>query len=296
MMQIQNINFSIIIATFNRAGSLKKTVISVLEQDYQNFEIIISDDASTDGSKEIAEGFKDPRIIYIRNEKNSGLSVTRNSALKKSNGDYLIVIDDDATLKKDFLGSLSRMITDNNASVFCPQILDPVDNKPFIEFTSKTRGKYLGYLDFNCFRGGSHIFSRKVFEAVGYYDERFGIGSKYPAAEESDYYFRIRKMGEKVLYCPELIAYHARENNSSDVKVYNYSYGIAAMLVKNLISDPAHFLFYFFIILYRLTVSAVRALQYKFFPKSIQLKNNIYKYNFFLKGTVYGILDYIRFK
>ncbi|MDD5617977.1 MAG: glycosyltransferase [Candidatus Omnitrophica bacterium] len=295
-MPIQNYKFSVIIATYNRSDYLKRSIASIFEQDYQEFEIIISDDASSDSTKDVPKSFNDPRIIYICNDRNSGLSATRNAGLKKSGGDFFVIIDDDTTLRKDFLRLLNKAISDTNMEAFCPKIIDPQDNLPFIEFALKKERQYLNYSDFNCFRGGSHIFSKDVLKELGLYDERFGIGSRYPAAEESDYFFRIKKSGRKILYCPELVAYHLKEINPSSAKVFNYSYGIAAMFTKNLFSDPGHFYFYFYILSYRLLISLFRTLQYRFFPKSIQLKNYKYKYSSFLKGTACGIIDYIRFK
>ena len=144
--------------------------------------------------------------------------------------------------------------------------------------------------------GGAHIIHRSIIKKVGHYDERFGVGSKYYASEESDYFFRIKQCGEKVLYCPELVVYHPSENNPSASKVFGYSCGLAAVITKHLISDIANFHYYFLIISRRLIISFIRTLQYAFFPKSIEEKNRIYKYKYFFRGTVRGIFDYLRFR
>lgn len=87
---------SIIIPTYNRKNQLKECIDSILEQTYTNFEILIIDDCSTDGTQEfIKENYSDNRIIYIKNEKNSGAGYSRSNGYKKSTGDYIIFCDDD---------------------------------------------------------------------------------------------------------------------------------------------------------------------------------------------------------
>ena len=82
--------FSIIIPVFNVDAYLKKCLDSVLNQTYENFEIILINDGSTDNSGLICKEYvkKDNRIIYFEQE-NSGLSVARNNGVLKSSGDYL---------------------------------------------------------------------------------------------------------------------------------------------------------------------------------------------------------------
>ena len=80
MFNTGNPKFSIIISTYNRAEILKQALDSVCSQTFKDFEIIVSDDASGDNTKQIVYGFNDVRINYLCNKNNSGLSVTRNSA------------------------------------------------------------------------------------------------------------------------------------------------------------------------------------------------------------------------
>ena len=75
---------SIIIPTYNRADSLKKSVASVLEQTYPWFELIIVDDGSTDNTKELVESFGDNRIRYYYAGLNQGAAAARNYGLENS--------------------------------------------------------------------------------------------------------------------------------------------------------------------------------------------------------------------
>jgi glycosyltransferase involved in cell wall biosynthesis len=86
---------SVIIPTCNRAEFLRSAIESVLMQTFSDFEIIVSDDKSTDHTREVIKGFKDKRIKYVRNKGNKGPSATRNTGIFKSEGEYIAFLDDD---------------------------------------------------------------------------------------------------------------------------------------------------------------------------------------------------------
>ena len=76
---------SIITPSYNTAKFIGKTIESVQNQTYQNWEMIIVDDCSTDNTDEVIDGYlSDQRIKYIKNEKNSGAAVSRNRALRET--------------------------------------------------------------------------------------------------------------------------------------------------------------------------------------------------------------------
>jgi glycosyltransferase involved in cell wall biosynthesis len=87
--------FSVIIPTHNRAQFLKQAVDSVLNQTFQDFEIIIIDDLSTDNTAELVRTFNDVRIKYFRNEVNLKCCRTRNVGIELSKGMYVTFLDDD---------------------------------------------------------------------------------------------------------------------------------------------------------------------------------------------------------
>jgi glycosyltransferase involved in cell wall biosynthesis len=88
-------HISIIIPTYNRASLVGRAVKSVLAQTYQDFELIIVNDASTDETDEILRSFNDERIRYIRHKNNIGGSGARNTGIKLATGKYIAFIDDD---------------------------------------------------------------------------------------------------------------------------------------------------------------------------------------------------------
>ncbi len=95
---MKNIKFSIIIPTYNVDKYISKTLESILLQKYNNYEIIIVDDGSTDNTRQIINSIKDKRIKLIC-QKNSGVSKARNEGIKNSKGDYIIFVDGDDYLE-----------------------------------------------------------------------------------------------------------------------------------------------------------------------------------------------------
>lgn len=86
---------SVVIPAYNQAEFLAETVQSVLNQTYQNFEIIVVSDASTDNTDDVMAQFADPRLTYIVHEKNLRLSATRNTGMKASKGEIIFLLDAD---------------------------------------------------------------------------------------------------------------------------------------------------------------------------------------------------------
>lgn len=97
---MSDLEFSILIPTYNGAEVIGDTLRSLLSQSFQNFEIIIQDDASTDNTVGIIEAFNEPRIKIFRNETNLGYSGNLESLNKKATGDIVYLMGQD-----DILGS-----------------------------------------------------------------------------------------------------------------------------------------------------------------------------------------------
>lgn len=81
--------------TYNRAHFLPQAIQSVLAQTYQNWELVVIDDGSTDTTKELVASFPDPRILYIRHDNNAGLFARRAESLNYAMGTYTAVLDSD---------------------------------------------------------------------------------------------------------------------------------------------------------------------------------------------------------
>lgn len=88
---------SVNITTYNRAPLLLRCLEGIVSQSYENLEIIVADDCSTDNTQEVIQSLqaKDPRIKYFKHEKNLGNAHARNTALENCNGYYVAFMDDD---------------------------------------------------------------------------------------------------------------------------------------------------------------------------------------------------------
>ena len=94
---------SVYISTYNRQKKLERAINSVLNQDYKNIEIIVSDDNSSDSTKEFMKEIvaRYDNIIYLRNEDNHGACVTRNKAISAAKGLFITGLDDDDEFSSD---------------------------------------------------------------------------------------------------------------------------------------------------------------------------------------------------
>lgn len=86
---------SIIMPSYNTESYIADSIRSVIAQTYQNWELIIVDDCSTDRTIEIIETFDDPRIILLKNKTNSGAALSRNYALREAKGEWIAFLDSD---------------------------------------------------------------------------------------------------------------------------------------------------------------------------------------------------------
>jgi glycosyltransferase involved in cell wall biosynthesis len=99
---------SVIIPAYNQGHYLGEAIQSVLSQTYQDFEVLVIDDGSTDNTAEIARSFSDPRIQYIYQD-NRGLSGARNTGIRHARGEYLTYLDSD----DQFLPEKLELLTPN---------------------------------------------------------------------------------------------------------------------------------------------------------------------------------------
>jgi glycosyltransferase involved in cell wall biosynthesis len=107
--------FSILIPTYNRASIIKKTLDSILSQKFDNFEIIVNDNASVDNTKEVIKSYSDNRIRYYCNARNLGYPSNLEEARKKAKGDIIYLMGDDDILSKNaLLNTYNAFLIDDN--------------------------------------------------------------------------------------------------------------------------------------------------------------------------------------
>ena len=105
---------SIIMPSYNTGKFIKESINSVINQTYTNWELIIVDDCSKDNTDEIVNSINDNRIIYLKNEKNSGAAISRNKALKEAKGRWIAFLDSDDLWKKDKLEKQIKFMKEND--------------------------------------------------------------------------------------------------------------------------------------------------------------------------------------
>lgn len=112
---------SVILPTYNRAKEIPKSIESILNQTYKDFELIIIDDGSTDNTQEVVAGYQDKRIRYIKNTTSKhGVSVARNIGIRESTGEYITFNDSDDVFYLDKLEKQLAFLEREKADVtFC---------------------------------------------------------------------------------------------------------------------------------------------------------------------------------
>lgn len=108
---------SVVIPTYNKEKSITKTVESILEQDYMDFEIIIVDDCSSDDTVRIVENAFWGKIRLIKLEKNSGANTARNKGVLEARGNYIAFMDSDDVWDKSKLSHCMKYIQETDADV-----------------------------------------------------------------------------------------------------------------------------------------------------------------------------------
>jgi glycosyltransferase involved in cell wall biosynthesis len=147
---------SIVMATYNRAATLRRAIDSVVRQDYPFWELIVVDDGSTDDTNDVLRGYDDPRIIVVHHDENRGVTAAKNIGLDHMSGEWFTFVDSDDEILPDGLSAMLA-VTDVHPhvdAVTC-NCVDAVmnrftgfglDNEGFIDLRAvmMTRGAHWG--------------------------------------------------------------------------------------------------------------------------------------------------------
>lgn len=107
---------SVIMPSYNTDSYIADTIQSVIDQTYQNWELIIVDDCSTDRTREVIASFRDERIICLKNGNNAGAASSRNYALRKAKGKWIAFLDSDDLWMPNKLEKQISFMKDKNAA------------------------------------------------------------------------------------------------------------------------------------------------------------------------------------
>lgn len=209
----QNPLVSIIIPTFNSSGFIKSTLIKVLQQTWQNVEIIVVDDGSTDNTVEIIKGLNNSKIKLIESV-NKGASAARNLGLKNANGQFIQFLDADDYLSDDKIENQLDLIYANESDVnstvvFCSYqndygnkikcVNNQVINKNYDKSVDLIFNLWLN-MKFNVIH--SYLIPFEVIKKAGFWNEEISSN------DDGEFMSRVIPNSSNVLFDKKSIAYY----------------------------------------------------------------------------------------
>ena len=204
---------SVIIPTYNRDNYLYSAIKSVLNQTFEDFEIIIVDDASTDNTRQVVDKFDDKRIRYIRHKENKGGSAARNTGIKRSKGKFIAFLDDDDMWMPSKLEKQLDLINKNleiGAVYTRTCIINKSDKIIWFKSPSLRGNIFLDILKKNYVGSCSKVLVRKeCFNRIGLFDENL------PAGQDWDMWIRLAKHHQFDYVNEPLVLYRVHEKRIS---------------------------------------------------------------------------------
>lgn len=207
---------SIVIPSYNHAHYLVDSIGSVLRQTFQNFEIIVVDDGSSDTTAcaKAVKHFKDPRIRIIRHETNKGLAETRNTGVRASHGKYILTLDADDKIKQTCLQEMYNLLESDKdtAIAYCDVELFGTVSKELLTIEYD----FEELLKRNTFLCAS-LYRRKVFDDCGGYNPNMRYGW-----EDYDFWVNAGKRGHCGRRIPKVLFMYRRDRRSMLVESHEH--------------------------------------------------------------------------
>lgn len=210
----KNPTVSVIIPTYNRANLVGKAIKSVLSQTYQDFEIIVIDDGSTDNTEETVKSFNNFKIRYICHSDNRGISAARNTGIRASLGKYIALLDSDDEWLPEKLDKQVDVLQNKSSEVgvVCSWSYN-IDEKG--SYISKRclpkKGGYIyeDLLSTNPISVPTVLIRKECFNRVGLFDDLLNT------QQDWDMWIRISKYYRFVLIKIPLVKYRLHSNQIS---------------------------------------------------------------------------------
>lgn len=206
---------SIVILGFNQVEYTKKCIESIRKHTRQDYELILVDNGSKDGTEAYFRSI--PGAKVIRNAENLGVSKGWNQGMRLAGGDYILIFNNDTIVGPSWLENMVRlcesdpsigMVGPRSNYIAGPQIVKPVPYKTesgIQDFIADWQGRHeLEADEFGFIKGFCLLIPRAVFAKVGFFDERFGKGN----FEDDDYCLRVRYHGYRTLIAHDSFIHH----------------------------------------------------------------------------------------
>lgn len=201
--------FSIVIPTYNRAHMIKQTLDSISLQTYQNYEIIVVDDGSTDNTEEVVLAINNPKIIYHK-KKNEERAVARNTGFELANGDYVTLLDSDDFLYPNHLQEAANYINSHDDVCLLRFDFDIVDsNNNVLEVSAMPKNINLKMINGNYMGCSGMILKKEIAVRYPFNGDRDLSGSE-------DYELWLRLAARFTIHTPNIItcSLHSHEERS----------------------------------------------------------------------------------
>jgi glycosyltransferase involved in cell wall biosynthesis len=236
-------NFSVIIPLFNKSQFIERTICSVINQTYKNYEIIVVDDGSTDGGDKIVNSIGNKKIKYIYQE-NAGVSSARNNGAKLAKNEFIVFLDADDTWESEFLLELAVLIKKYPfAKLFgLNQKFKYLNGFEFyLDYSYKFSGADYGIIENyfetfiengrSPFSNSSCCFEKKAFLFEGGYKEGVKL------TEDSDLWCRFA-LKYQIAFCNKLLStYFIETPNNTRTLMQKNSYCVTNTLERALINN-----------------------------------------------------------
>ena len=254
-MKSEETKISIIIPTYNVEEYISRTIESCISQDYNNMEILIIDDGSTDNTQSIINNYKkrDERIKVII-QKNSGVSVARNKGIENASGEWILFLDGDDWLEKDSLKKINKRIfmVDNNTDIIIFDYILAYNNSSIHEsfFNTELKNGKVNYSKNDLIE--ACICKNKVSNADGHtnlgvpwgkvYNRKYLLDSnilfKIGLKRMQDMIFNLYAIyNSKIIYYYNDVIYHYRMQNLSVTKRYSSDFNLTAINILDCIEE-----------------------------------------------------------
>lgn len=182
--QDSTLPISVVMSVYNQEKYIREAISSVLNQTFEDFELIIIDDKSTDRTLSIIESISDKRIKIISNTYNKGLTCSLNIAIETAKGKYIARLDGDDRMRRNRLEIQYNYLKSNPSIALCGSRCNVIDFNGIVTrqagVAMESRNDFLKFLLWdNCLIHSSAMFRRKTFMDIGGYDEKIVRAQDY---------------------------------------------------------------------------------------------------------------------